>query len=294
MEAATQNPVRIGAEDRQLHGLFLDFVDRAFPGVDFRAWYALGGWTETYVAHSVIERGVMVANASVTQMSLCIASETQRAAQLGAVAVLPTHRGRGLARSVVAVALEAARLAGDAAFLFSNASVLEFYPRFGLSRVAEHVFGVPHRVTPEGTPCRRLDVTTASDRALLLELARRSLPVSGRVAALDHGGILLWYAYNEHRDDFFDVPEMDAIVVARSEGNVLWIFDVLSPALFALSEVLPRLITEPVSELKFGFTPDVWWPAANVLSPYTDSPLFVSQGLRLGSVPFKYPLLAQT
>ena len=206
MEATTQQLVRIGAEDRNLHGLFLDFVDRAFPDVDFRAEHVLGGWTDTYVAYSVLERGVMVANASVTQMSLCVAGETQRAAQLGAVAVLPTHRGRGLARRVVAAALEAARLSGDAAFLF----------------------------------------------------------------------------------------EVDAIVVARSEGNVLWIFDILSPALFALSEVLPRLITSPVSELKFGFTPDRWWPAAHVVSPYTDSPLFVSQGLRLGSEPFKYPLLAQT
>jgi GNAT superfamily N-acetyltransferase len=291
-------------EDRTWQGAFLDFIPQVFPRVDFHEWHTLGGWNDSYVAYAWADGERIVANVSVSRMELSLQGQSVRGWQLGAVGTLPEYRGRGLQRSLLTRVLgvldavaapESAHPTHNAlTFLFANDRVLEFYPRFGFTRVEESQFVAAHSVLPAGPALRALALTDPADRALVERTARAGEPVSPSFGARDYGGLLLWYWSNFFANGLRYVAEHAAIVAVEQLGNVLHIHDIISPKPFDLASYLPRLIEQPIEQLAFGFTPTRYWPSAQAVSGPTDSPLFVRQGPPLPDRPFRYPQLART
>lgn len=285
--------VTITHRDRAWQDAFIDFVPRVFTSVDFRRWRDAGGWDERYVAYALAEGDRIVASTSVTQLQLVIAGQIKRGYQLGAVATLDAHRGRGLQRSIMARACASMR-EDDIVLLFANEDVLEFYPRFGFERAAEVVFRAPYAIDPAGRKLRRLERSNAADRALLARIAANAVPTTERFGARDYGAIALWYFCNFYPHVFHHADEHDAIVAVQQQDGLLQFLDVLAAAPFDLAEVIPRVIDAPVSELEFRFTPERYWPSAAPAYACTDDYLFVRGPYATPETPFKFPALAQT
>ena len=286
----------IGHRDGQLHGAFCRYVRRVFPEVDFGSWIAHGGWSdERYLCVALAEGDEIVANVSLTRVALLVEGRAHVGVQLGAVGVVPSFRGRGLARRVMDMAL--AQL-GDAelAFLFANKEVLGFYPRFGFRQVAEHIFGFEAQLAPAGTPLPRLNIEREAHRALLARLSEQAKPVATTFGATDYGDVLLWYWANFYPDGLYYSSDDDAIVIAEQHGTSLRVLDVVAAQSIDLLALLPRIVRgEAVRRVELGFSPDFYGCArATLLHRYDDSPLFVRGALRLPERPFKYPMLAQT
>ena len=220
--------------------------------------------------------------------------ETFGKTQLGAVGVVPQYRGAGLQRRIMKRLL-AIPGPEDFVFLFANDSVLEFYPRFGFRRAIEHVYGVDVALEPAtDRRLQKLSLQSREHRALLQRIAARSLPVTREFGARDYGGVLLWYWSNFYQKHFWFDDRNDAIVIAVERPGWLEVCDVVAATQLDLRATLARLIEQPVSRIEFGFTPEIYWPSARVIREYTDSPLFVLGKHTLPSIPFKYPILAQT
>jgi GNAT superfamily N-acetyltransferase len=279
--------------DREWHQAFIDFVPCVFPGISFRRWAACGGWDDAYRVFALADGERIVASASLMRMDLVLHGEPVRGWQLGAVGTDPAHRQRGLQRAILQRLL-AQCPAEDLVFLFANDSVLDFYPRFGFQRQREHLFCAKHNAAPSGTPLRKLDVTSAEDRALLLRIAARAQPITTVFGARDYGRTLLWYLCNFHRDQMRYVAEHDSIIVSAQIGATLHVYDVVTRVAFDLAGQLPHLIEAPVERLELAFTPDRDWPGAEPTREYTESPLFTRGPQQLPQIPFKYPTLAQT
>jgi GNAT superfamily N-acetyltransferase len=282
----------IRQHDARWHEAFLSFVPRVFRA-EFRGWYEHGGWDDRYAAYALAEGDRIVANASLNRMNLVLNGTPVRGFQLGAVGTLPEFRGRGLQAHLLPRLL-ADTTPADLVFLFANDDVLEFYPRFGFTRVREQVFRADRAIEPAAPPWRTLELSSAPDRALLRRIAATAEPVTNRFGARDYGGVVLWYWSNVFHHGLRVSPEHDAIVVVEQRGQLLRICDVLSPRLLDLAGCLPHLAAVPVRQLEFGFTPERYFPSARPVAEYTDSPLFVRGPDRLPDVPFKFPLLAQT
>jgi predicted N-acetyltransferase YhbS len=285
--------VTITHADREWHEAFLRFVPRVFPSIGFRGWYEHGGWDERYVVHACVEGDELVASASVQRMELVLHGQRVRGHQLGAVGTLPTHRQRGLQRGVMERALQGVA-PDDLAFLFANERVLEFYPRFGFSRMRESVSAAERRVVPGGAPLRALDLASADDRATLRRVAQRATPVTSRFGARDYGGVVLWYWSNFFPRALRYTEEHDAIVIADQHGERLHVYDVLAAGELDVEAMLGRVVTAPVSSVVLGFTPDRYFTDARPIAEYSESPLFVRGAQRMPEGPFKYPMLAQT
>ncbi|HEY3664823.1 MAG TPA: GNAT family N-acetyltransferase [Polyangiaceae bacterium] len=286
--------VCIDHESTAYHEAFLAFAPRVFAGVDFRPWYAAYGWPANYRAFALLESGAIVANVSVSSMTLIRAGRAVSAAQLGAVGTAAPYRGRGLSRRLLERALDFCATSANQVFLFANDSVLDFYPRWGFQLAPpEQLFRATVSL-PLGVPARRLSLSLDRDRALLLEHCASAAPVSELFGAVDYGSILFFHVTNWFEHDVFHLPEHDALVVAKQEADVLTIFDIVCEHRFDLAEALPHLVTAPVRQVEFGFTPDVYWPSATANRRYEESPLFVRDSSFLPHAPFKFPLLAQT
>jgi predicted N-acetyltransferase YhbS len=285
--------ITITGADTAWHEAFLKFVPRVFPRISFRGWHEHGGWDDAYVAFALVDGDEIIANASLSRMDVVLHGKPMLGWQLSAVGTLPAYRGQGLQNQLMPRLLERTG-ASDFVFLFANHHVLDFYPRYGFERVRECLFHADQRAAPEGSPLRALDLTSADDRALLQRVAAKAEPVTTLFGARDYGTTLLWYWTNFYRNGLRYAPEHDAILVVDQSDELLRIYDILTSAPLELCSYLPRLISSPISELEFGFTPTRYWPEAGRKADYTDSPLFVRGPHKLPTEPFKFPMLAQT
>jgi GNAT superfamily N-acetyltransferase len=289
----TRNVVVIDAHRVELHEAFMRYVPQVFPSISFRRWYELGGWHPDYRAFAIFEGERIVANASLQRMDLVLRGQPATGWQLGAVGVLPDWRGRGLQQQLMTHML--ARIdKRDFVFLFANEDVLDFYPKYGFRRVTEWLFGIEVDIEPAPSTLRRLSVESADDRALVARIAANAQPVTERFGAVRYGGVLLWYWTQFHQQNFYHHAGDDAVVVAEEDLEVLRIVDVLAARPIDLAAYLPQLASRPTQHVEFGFTPERYFPRAQPLCEYLESPLFVLGNAALPSGPFKFPVLAQT
>lgn len=289
----TPRPIHIGHADTAGHQSFLRYVARLFPGLDFRPWYLRGGWTSTYEAHALVLGDAMVANVSVTRMRLLIGGREMRGAQLGAVGCVPEMRGRGLARGLLDPLLTRLESEVDLIFLYANEQVLDFYPRFGFRRAWESLFELELALDPAPSPAPRLDLDDVSQRAAWLAACARSLPPTERFGARDYGSVALWHACAFYPRQVRILKEGETYAVAEQRGDTLHLLDLAAPRRFDLVPVLPRLIDRPVARIRFGFSPELWCPAARVVGP-SEEPLFVRGPAALPAAPCQLPVLART
>jgi predicted GNAT family N-acyltransferase len=275
--------------DQDLHPAFCQFVRTVFPSAGFERWIDWGEWNQDYRSYSLFAQDRMIANASVTRMRLLLDGEERRAWQFGAVGVVPEFRGSGYADRVMRAALEPC--GEDPVFLFANPRVLQFYPRYGLVPCPQQVFGVDFCCVPAATSAPQLDPDDAAIRARIHLLAATGVPTSAGFGQRDHGRILSWYLANGFATPPRQLREQ-LLVVSHVDGDCLHIDDVLADACCDLEAEIPRLIDRPISRIRFGFTPERWWPQARVVEPDTKADLFVRGFFPPGS--HRFPVMART
>jgi predicted N-acetyltransferase YhbS len=285
--------LRIRHADTGRHEAFLRYVPRVFPRIDFRPWYARGGWTEAYEAHAVADGGEIVANASVMRMRLVVGGREVRGAQLGAVGSVPEMRGRGLVRPLLERVLSQLDSEVELVLLYANERVLDFYPRFGFRRVQESAFELEVALEPAPVPAPRLDLDDRAQRAAWLAACGRSVPPTERFGARDYGSVALWHACVFYPRDVHVLGEGESYAVAVQRGDTLHLLDVAAPRRFDLLGVAPRLLRAPAGRIRFGFCPERWCPAARAVGP-SDDPLFVRGAVELPAGQFRFPMLAET
>ncbi|MGH8175299.1 MAG: GNAT family N-acetyltransferase [Steroidobacter sp.] len=287
------HPITITHTDVEWCEAFIRYAPRVFPRISFRKWYERGGWDEDYCAVAITAGEEIIANASLSRMTILLHGRELTGWQLGAVGVVPEHRGQGLQRMIMPRVLEFAA-SEDIMFLFANDDVLDFYPLFGFKRVHEVEFGADYAVTPARDRLRTLSLDSPEDRALLVRVAASASPLTELFGARNYGGVLLWYWTNFYQERLYYCAESDAILITEHEGDCLRICDVLARNRLDLRSYLPRVARAPARHIKFGFTPGEWWPDARPIGAYDESPLFVRGDHALPTVPFKFPMLAQT
>ncbi|EPX62191.1 acetyltransferase, GNAT family [Cystobacter fuscus DSM 2262] len=282
--------VEIDHRDPALQAAFCDYVPRVFRTVDFRRWCAWGGWNDDYRAFSVLDEGRVVANASVMRMRLRVEGREIIGYQFGAVGCVPSHRGRGLSRVVMRAALESC---GEApVLLFANENVLGFYPRFGFTPRTQALFGAAFHAVPGGEPAPVLELEEAQVRSGLVSLSEEGLPVTDHFGSRGHARIASWYAANAFSRPLRQL-HADAWVFAGVEDGTLYIDDIFAREPFDLRPHIPRLIDQPITAVHFGFTPERWWPRAEVVGEDSEAYLFV-RNLGPPSGPHRFPVMART
>lgn len=275
--------------DHDLRAAYCRYVRAVFPRAGFERWIEWGEWNPDYRAFALTDAGQIVANVGLTRMRLLLAGREVRGWQLGAVGVIPERRGWGYSDRVMAAALAAC--GDDPVLLFANPRVREFYPRYGFAAVDEAIFVADFDAVPAASMAAALDPESAATRALIHRLAEEGIASTAVFGARGHGRTLTWYLANG-----FAAPprQLDdhTLVVCHVEGECLHINDILARERFDLAAAIPRLIDRPIRHIRFGFTPELWWPQARVAGVDPDPHLFV-RGLA-PNAPHKFPLLAQT
>jgi predicted GNAT family N-acyltransferase len=227
-------------------------------GIEFEKWYQLGFWKDCYVCFSFVDGERVVSNVAVSQLELLWKGERFRAVQIGGVMTDPDYRKRGLAARLMNTVLDEYEAGCDVVYLFANATVLDFYPKFGFASVRESRFtGEITEKSGDYGPVRKLDLANGTDLDLLRRLIRERQPFSGVLDVDRVAGILAWHCLYGFADHLYYLADPDLVALCRVEADTLHLYDVIGkekPEL--LQPILKSLAPNGIRNAVFHFTPD--------------------------------------
>jgi GNAT superfamily N-acetyltransferase len=240
---------------RALHGL----QDRIWPQMSARIETArkLGvHWEAQTTPFAWVEEERALAHVGVIAHPLRLLGEERVVAGIHAVCTDPEARGRGLGRRCMEAALAWIDERFDLAKL--STAIPAYYARWGFSTVPTHRFVAD--LGGGGGPARP---AILEDSARIRGLLLARTPTSNLYATREPGWLPITNLALQNRlpGSVLVVPQRDFLIMARMQGKVLHLDDVVGPELPALEEVLAA-IPFRFERVIYGFTPDRLDPSA--------------------------------
>lgn len=222
-------------------------------GFSLENWYQAGYWGDYYVPYALIDGKEVVSNVSINRLEFVIGGERKLGIQIGTVMTHAAHRKRGLSKYLLLKVLEDLEDQSDFVYLFANDTVLDFYPRFGFESLEEYHCSRP--VCADSAPSfRKMNLGSEEDLELLIETINRSVPIA-KISVRDHVSLILFYGMSFMKGSIYFLAEPDTIVFADQEGDTLLLHDVFSKQAIDLHEVIQKMASRNIRQVKLGFTP---------------------------------------
>lgn len=244
-------------------------------GIDFEKWYRLGFWSDRYRCYSFIDQGKVVANVSANIIELIIKGDRVPAIQIGTVMTHPDYRKRGLADKLMKVVLEEYKNHSGLIFLFGNMEAEGFYRRFEFDTVNEtcfhadisHIKGwggeteaaaIPGMTDVRAGICkvRNLNVSNEKDVEIIRRLGAVRVHLSNTFGVAHAEGILAWHCLNVFPEELYYIESLDTLVIYKSEGGTLHLYDVICSKKPAYRQIFETLDLKGAREVIFHFTPE--------------------------------------
>lgn len=241
--------------------------------------------------------GAPLSHVGVWPIELAAGGAPLRAAGIHAVCTHPDHRGRGLLRRPMAVALAFAGERWETQLLWTDQPAL--YRRYGFEVREELRYQGALPPLPAGAPAGRpLDPDRPEDLALLRRLLAARRPVSERPAAADRGDVFLVdlalrCEAEPEAPPLRWLPDLGCAAAWRRRGEALVLEDVVGPEVPPLRELAARL-APGAGAVEVLFTPDrldAGWLAP---SPRPPPEVLMVRGRPLPPGPLALSPLAQT
>lgn len=227
-------------------------------GIDFESWYARGFWNDRYICYSMLDGDRVIANISMSKLSICIEGKTYEAIQIGTVMTHPDYRKQGLARQLMEAIYRDYDERCDFYYLFGNDFAYDFYRKLGFSPSQEHTFTMAyHNHEKPSGGMRQLHINQPEDLALIMRLTKNKAYIDKSFGIKDEQALLLFYMLYVYTDDIFYLEDKDTIVMYKIEDGVLVLIDVISENQVPVDSLLPYIATEDVKQVEFMFTPNI-------------------------------------
>lgn len=261
--------------------------------LDFRGWYNKGYWNDNYIPYSFVDDGKVIANASINKMSIILKGKRFNGIQIGTVMTDENYRNQGLATQLMQHVMKEHENTCDFLYLFANDTVLDFYPKFGFTRLHESEFSLDLEKS-----CIRVNVdakvkqlTPANDLALLEKYAKNR-HVNSKILDVEHNeSLLMFYFTLVFQEAIYYVEDLETIVLMEEEEHTLRIFDIISLQAPDVEAVLATIVKETTKRVVFSFTPDFTIEGLTAtIMPNDDDALFVFSKKPLLKGSFKFPL----
>lgn len=261
--------------------------------LDFRGWYNRGYWDDKYIPYSFVDEGKVIANASINKMSIVINGKMCEGIQIGTVMTDENYRNQGLAKQLMQHIMKEYENTCDFMYLFANDTVLDFYPKFGFTRLNESEFSLDLAKSSiqmnKDAKVKRL--TIEIDLALLEKFAKNRHVNSTILDVENNESLLMFYFTLAFREAIFYVENLETIVLMEEEEDTLHIFDIISLNVQNIEAVLASIVKETTKKVVFNFTPDFTIEGMTAtIMPNDDDALFVLTKKSLLKGNFMFPL----
>lgn len=265
--------------------------------IDFRGWYNKGYWDDSYVPYSFVDGDKVIANASVAKMSVILNGKRFNAIQIGTVMTDEMYRNQGLSMKLMQQILKDHESNSDFIYLFANETVLDFYPKFGFTRLHESEFSLDLAKNPipinYATHVKKLSI---EEDFVLLESYAKNRYVNSDILDVEHNeSLLLFYFTLVFNEAIYYIEELSTIVLMEEEEGTLHIYDIISLEVPNVEVILASVRKESTKKVMFYFTPDFAIEGMSaVISPNDQDALFILSKQALLKGNFMFPLTSHS
>lgn len=281
------------SKDDKFRESFNALTEKTF-GFNFEKWYEYGYWENKYIPYSLMDGDIVVSNVSVSPMNFEFFGKTKRYLQLGTVMTDPDYRNQGLLRVIIEKIIAEWKDKSELIYLFANDSVLDFYPKFGFTRLEQYqCTKLVNKVDNPGV-VRKLDMSNESDRLLVYDKAKDSCSLS-KVCMQDNPELIMFYCTLFMKDNVYYIEDHDAVVIANFEEDTIEVFNIFCTKEVSLDEILNYLVNENIKREKLYFTPKEM-DSYTIIPLEGEDPLFVlgKDKMSLTDNKFMFPKLSHT
>ncbi|MEY9974672.1 putative acetyltransferase [Lysinibacillus sp. RC46] len=261
--------------------------------LDFRGWYNRGYWNDKYIPYSFVDEGKVISNASVNKMSIIIDGKMYKGIQIGTVMTDENYRNKGLAKQLMQYIMKEYENTYDFMYLFANDTVLDFYPKFGFTRLNESEFSLDlaNSSLQMKMDAKVKQLTIENDLALLEKFAKNR-HVNSTILDVEHNeSLLMFYFTLVFHEAIFYVEDLETIVLMNEEEDTLHIYDIISLNAPNVEAVLASIVKKTTKKVVFYFTPDFTIEGMTAtIMPNDDDALFVLTKKSLLEDNFMFPL----
>lgn len=223
-------------------------------GFSFENWYQEGFWKNQYIPYSLMDGDKVVSNVSVNLMDLEIFGERKKYIQLGTVMTDEAYKKQGLARILMEKVLADYKDKSDFMYLFANDSAVDFYPKFGFTKISQYIYTKAISKTENGGTFKTLDMDDLNDRKLVYNKAKAAFPIA-QVSMCNNGELAMFYCNGFMKNSIYYVPDYDAVVVADFDKDQLKLFDVFCEKEISVDDIIDCFAKEDIKKLQLYFTP---------------------------------------
>lgn len=220
--------------------------------IDFESWYQQGFWSENYICYSYLKDDEVISNVSLSTMELIIDGRKQKAIQIGTVMTNPTYRRQGLAYQLMQKIFEDYDSKYELYFLAADNEAISLYEKCGFEIIDENKYVIDltgyqkleKQLEPIDVPAKKI-----------LELKRQSQPLSNVLSARGDEHVLMFYYTAGFSSSIYRL-QSDVYVIFEIEGDVLHLYDILSPMKVNLQSLIEQITPNDVKTVNCHFTPD--------------------------------------
>lgn len=245
-------------DDKDLRTSFNKLAQQTF-GLQFETWYQNGYWTDKYNPYSVIINNKVVANVSVNKMEFNLYGERQKYLQLGTVMTDIDYRNKGFIKKIMEQIDFDYLDHVDGIYLFSNASVLDFYPKFGYRKSTEYQYELEKSNARSNAdislkkPIQQLHMKEKNDWEFLGNIMESSLD-QGVFEMKDNKELILFYVTQFMQNDVYYMEEEEAYIIAQISEDTLFLHNIFSNKKVNIDHII-EAFGEQIKKVIFGFTP---------------------------------------
>jgi len=267
--------------------LFDNLIQEVF-GFSFSQWLERKLWDENYESYSVIENGRMLSNVNIYKADMIVQGKTVQTNRFGAIATRKDSRGKGLSRALIEHILS---LYPDTpALLTANPSVLDFYPLFGFKQTQTYKPEVA--VTINNDPKKA--VKCKLDDQIFMNLLYSRSCYSKIIDCVNTQSVQIFHLLMEYTDDIYYLPKHDVAVIAKNDGNRLFLVDIIARKPISFELLKHELPFANIEVVEFGFSPD-WLDVTPTWTPLNmnDDPFFIRGEWNLPEN-YRFPAMSET
>jgi len=223
-------------------------------GFNFENWYQGGYFKNQYIPYSLMNEDKIVSNVSVNLMDLEVFGERKKYIQLGTVMTDEAYKKQGLARVLMEKVLADYKDKSDLIYLFANDSAVNFYPKFGFTKINQYVYTKAISKTENGEAFKKLNMEDEKTRALVYNKAKVVSSIA-QISMQANGELVMFYCGSFMQDSVYYIEAYDAVVVADFDKDTLKLFDIFCEKEVSVDNVIIFVANENIKKVQLYFTP---------------------------------------
>lgn len=239
--------------DDKLRNAYNTLTEKVFE-FNFEQFYKDGYWEDGYIPYSLMRNEKIIANVSVTVMSLSLLGEEKRYIQIGTVMTDPEYRGLGLSKCLMKIVLSEWKDKCDLIFLFANKTVLDFYPKFGFDEISEFQFSREVETKQAAIAASKLNMSISADREFVANKVKNASTLSS-IYVKGCSGIVMFYCSYFMTDNVYYIEHLDTVVIAEYKGDELFLKGVFAGPHICIDQIIDALCTQEINKVSLGYTP---------------------------------------